>query len=105
MKMLNSSTIKDNSRFFDNDINKTPKTALTVGIGTIMDAKEVLIMANGLAKAKAIYDAVEGPITQASTISALQLHKDAIIVCDEDATNELKVKTVKYFKDMENHTL
>lgn len=105
LKMLNSSTIKDNSRFFDNDINKTPKTALTVGIGTIMDAKEVLIMANGLAKAKAIYDAVEGPITQASTISALQLHKDAIIVCDEDATNELKVKTVKYFKDMENHTL
>lgn len=98
IKTLNSTTIKDNSRFFNHNINLTPKTALTVGIGTIMDAEEVLIVATGLPKANAVRDAVEGPITQSSTISALQMHKKAIIVCDEEATNELKVKTVNYFK-------
>ena len=101
IKTLNSTTIKDNSRFFDYNIENTPTTALTVGIGTIMDSKEVVIVATGLAKASAVRDAIEGPITQASTISALQIHKKAVIVCDEDATNELKVKTVKYFKSIE----
>ncbi len=101
IKTLNSTTIKDNSRFFNHNIKLTPRTALTVGIGTIMDAEEVLIVATGLAKANAVRDAIEGPVTQASTISALQMHKKSIIVCDEEATNELKVKTVKYFKSIE----
>lgn len=101
IKTLNSITIRDNSRFFDCDISKTPKTALTVGVGTIMDSEEVVIMANGLSKAQAIYNAIEGPITQSCSISMLQLHKKAIIACDNDATSELKVKTVNYFNNIE----
>ena len=95
IKTLTSTTIKDNSRFFDYDIGKTPKTALTVGVGTIMNSREVIIMANGLSKADAIYSAIEGPITQLSPISMLQLHEKAIIVCDKEATNELKVSLNK----------
>ena len=101
IKTLNSSTLKDNSRFFNNDINLTPKTALTVGIGTIMDSEEIIILATGLSKAKAVQDVIEGPVTHNSPISILQMHKKAIIVCDEEATDELKVKTVRYFKDLE----
>lgn len=101
IKTLNKITLRDNSRFFNNDISLTPKTALTVGVGTILDSNEVIIVATGMHKSKAIQDVVEGVITHTSTITALQLHKKAIIVCDEDATNELKVKTVRYFKDLE----
>ena len=101
IKTLTSDTIIANSRFFDNDVNKVPKNALTVGVGTVLDAREVLILVNGHNKARALQDAVEGPVTQMWTISALQLHKHGIIVCDEAATDELKVGTYKYFKDIE----
>lgn len=101
MKSLTTDTIIANSRFFDNDVNKVPRLALTVGVGTVMDAKEVLIMVNGHNKARALQAAVEGPVTQAWTISALQLHPKAIIVADEAATDELKVATYRYFKDIE----
>ena len=83
------------------DVNKVPKNALTVGVGTVLDAREVLILVNGHNKARALQAAVEGPVTQMWTISALQLHKHGIIVCDEAATDELKVGTYKYFKDIE----
>lgn len=101
IKTLTSDTIIANSRFFDNDVNKVPKNALTVGVGTVLDAREVLILVNGHNKARALQAAVEGPVTQMWTISALQLHKHSIIVCDEAATDELKVGTYKYFKDIE----
>ena len=101
IKTLTSGTIIANSRFFDNDVNKVPKNALTVGVGTVLDAREVLILVNGHNKARALQAAVEGPVTQMWTISALQLHKHGIIVCDEAATDELKVGTYKYFKDIE----
>ena len=101
MKSLTTDTIIANSRFFDNDVNKVPRLALTVGVGTVMDAKEVLIMVNGHNKARALQAAVEGPVTQAWTISALQMHPKAIIVADEAATDELKVATYRYFKDIE----
>ena len=101
IKTLTSDTIIANSRFFDNDVNKVPKNALTVGVGTVLDAREVLILVNGHNKARALQAAVEGPLTQMWTISALQLHKHGIIVCDEAATDELKVGTYKYFKDIE----
>ena len=101
IKTLTSDTIIANSRFFDNDVNKVPKNALTVGVGTVLDACEVLILVNGHNKARALQAAVEGPVTQMWTISALQLHKHGIIVCDEAATDELKVGTYKYFKDIE----
>ena len=84
---------------------KVPKTALTVGVGTVMDAREVMILVNGHGKTRALQAAVEGPVTQAWTISALQTHRHGIIVCDEAATDELKVATYKYFKDIEKGNL
>lgn len=101
VKTLTTDTIIANSRFFDGDTNKVPKQALTVGVGTVMDAKEVLILVNGHAKARALQAAIEGGVTQMWTISALQMHRHGIIVCDEAATDELKVSTYKYFKDIE----
>lgn len=105
IKTLTTDTVIANSRFFDNDVNKVPKTALTVGVGTVLDAKEVLILVNGHHKARALYHAVEGPINQMWTISALQLHQKGIIVCDYDACYELKVGTYKYFLDIEHDNL
>ena len=104
-KTLTSDTIIANSRFFDNDVNKVPKTALTVGVGTVLDAKEVLIMVNGHNKARALQHAVEEPISHMWTISALQMHRKGIIVCDEAACDELKVGTYKYFLDIEKNHL
>lgn len=105
VKSLTTDTIIANSRFFDNDINKVPKTALTVGVATIMSAKEVLILANGHNKARALYHAVEGAVNHMWTISVLQMHPKGIIVCDDAATVELKVGTVNYFKDIEKTNL
>src|SRR5574344_2138460 len=104
-KTLTTDTIVANSRFFDNDVKKVPTTALTVGVGTVMSAREVMILCNGHNKARALQHAVEGGITQMWTISALQLHQHGIIVCDEAATDELKVATYKYFKDIEKDNL
>ncbi len=105
VKTLTTDTIIANSRFFGNDLAQVPKTALTVGIGTVMDAEEVLIIANGHNKARALYHAVEGAINHMWTISALQMHPQGIIVCDEDTTVELKVGTYNYFKDIEKDNL
>lgn len=104
-KTLTLDTIIANSRFFNNDVNQVPKTALTVGVGTILDSEEVLIIVNGHNKARALRHAVEEGINQMWTISALQMHRKGIIVCDEDATNELKVGTYKYFKDIEKNNI
>ncbi|MCI6161829.1 MAG: glucosamine-6-phosphate deaminase [Prevotellaceae bacterium] len=101
VKTLTTDTVIANSRFFDNDVNKVPKLALTVGVGTVMDAREVMILVNGHNKARALQAAIEGPVTHFWTISALQTHRYGIIVCDEAATDELKVSTYKYFKDIE----
>ncbi|MBQ8035191.1 MAG: glucosamine-6-phosphate deaminase [Bacteroidales bacterium] len=105
VKTLTQDTIIANSRFFNNDINLVPKTALTVGVGTIMDAQEVLILVNGHNKARALYQAVEGAVNHMWTISILQMHPKGIIVCDDASTDELKVGTVKYFKDIESKNL
>ncbi|ERK39779.1 glucosamine-6-phosphate deaminase [Segatella baroniae F0067] len=105
VKTLTTDTIIANSRFFDNDVNKVPKHALTVGVGTVMAAKEVMILVNGHHKARALQAAVEGPVTQAWTISALQQHPHAVIVADEAAAEELKVGTYRYFKDIEKDNL
>ena len=99
-KTLTTDTIIANCRFFDN-VNKVPKSALTVGVGTVMDAREVMILVNGHHKARALQAAVEGSVTHYWTISALQMHKHGIIVADEPACDELKVSTYKYFKDIE----
>ncbi|MDP0371999.1 glucosamine-6-phosphate deaminase [Glaesserella parasuis] len=103
IKTLTEDTLIANSRFFDNDVNKVPKFALTVGVGTFMDAEEVLILVTGYNKALALQACVEGAVNHLWTISVLQLHRRAVVVCDEPATQELKVKTVKYFKQLEKN--
>ena len=102
IKTLSYDTILANSWFFNNDISKVPTTALTVGVGTVMDAREVLIIITGFLKARALRQAVEGGISHMWTVSMLQMHRHAIIVCDDPATMELQVETVKYFKDIES---
>ena len=104
-KTLTTDTIVANSRFFENDLEKVPKTALTVGVGTVMDAREVMILVNGHAKCRALQAAVEGSVNHMWTISALQMHQHGIIVADEAACDELKVATYKYFKDIEKDNL
>lgn len=103
IKTLTEDTLIANSRFFNNDINQVPKFALTVGVGTLLDAEEVMILVTGYNKALALQACVEGAVNHLWTISALQLHKKAVVVCDEPATQELKVKTVKYFKQLERN--
>lgn len=104
-KTLTTDTIIANSRFFDDDVDKVPHYALTVGVGTVMDAREVMILVNGHHKARALQAAVEGSVTQMWTISALQMHQHGIIVADDPACDELKVGTYRYFKDIEKDNL
>ena len=101
IKTLSYDTILANARFFDDDIEKVPTTALTVGVGTVMDAKEVVLIITGFNKARALREVVEGGVNHMWTVSMLQLHRHAVIACDDDATMELQVETVKYFKEIE----
>ncbi|EGC35591.1 hypothetical protein DICPUDRAFT_91998 [Dictyostelium purpureum] len=103
IKTLTRDTIIVNSRFFDN-INQVPTRALTVGVGTIMDSREVVLIVTGHSKALALYKTIEEGVSHMWTASAIQMHKKAMIVCDDDATDELKVKTVKYFKEVETNS-
>lgn len=82
---LAESTIKDNCRFFDNDITKVPTQAVTQGIGTIMKAKNILLIATGANKAKAVKDMLEGPIDEACPASILQKHDNVTVILDEPA--------------------
>lgn len=86
---LHQSTITDNARFFDNDISKVPTQAVTQGIGTIMKAKNILLIATGSNKAKAVKDMIEGPIDEACPASILQNHQDVIVIVDEAAASLL----------------
>lgn len=101
MKTLTAETRKVNARFFDGDPSRVPATALTVGVGTVMDAKEVMVLVSGASKARALRHGVEFGVNHMWTISCLQLHPRAIIVCDDDATLELRVGTVRYFREIE----
>lgn len=105
VKTLTMDTIIANSRFFDNDIKKVPKTALTVGVKTVLDAEEVLLIISGHSKARALSKVIEEGVNHMWTVSALQLHPKGIIICDDASTYELKVGTVKYFKDIESENL
>jgi len=104
-KELTHDTILANSRFFDHDVEKVPKLALTVGVGTLLDSKEILTIINGYKKSQAAYYGIEGCVTQMWTISALQLHRKALLIVDEDAVSDLKVKTYRYFKDIESKNI
>ncbi len=105
VKTLTENTREVNSRFFNNDINAVPKLALTVGVGTVLSAREVVILATGAKKARAVKECVEGAYSHAWTITGLQVHPKGILVCDEGAAEELKVSTYRYFKDIEKDNL
>jgi glucosamine-6-phosphate deaminase len=94
-----------NARWFGNDTNKVPKTGLTMGVATIMDAEEVVMVISGFSKARALQKIVEAEVNHMWTVSMMQLHQHGMIVCDDEATAELKVGTVKYFKDIERDNL
>jgi len=101
VKTLTMDTIIANSRFFDNDINAVPRTALTVGVKTVLDSEEIVVIISGHSKARALAKVVEEGVNHMWTVSSLQLHPKSIIVCDDPSTVELKVGTVNYFKDIE----
>lgn len=103
VKTLTTETMKIKAKLFDNDIKKVPHTVLTVGIGTIMSAKEVLLLATGEAKARATKEAIEGAVNHRWAVSTLQMHRQGIYICDEAAASELEHDTVKYLKDIERN--
>lgn len=105
VKTLTYDTILANSRFFDNDVNKVPKKALTVGVKTVTDSDEVILLVNGHNKANALRMIVEEGVNHMWTASALQLHPKSMIVSEDKATVEMKVGTVNYFKDIEKDNL
>ena len=93
---LTPSTINDNARlFFKGKKSKVPTQALSMGVGTICEARKIILLAFGKGKADAIKNCVEGPMSQFCTASALQTHNDARIFCDEEAASKLKLK--KYY--------
>ncbi|CAI5771599.1 glucosamine-6-phosphate isomerase 1 [Podarcis lilfordi] len=100
VKTLAMDTILANARFFGGDLSRVPTMALTVGVGTVMDAREVMILITGAHKAFALYKAIEEGVSHMWTVSAFQQHPRTVFVCDEDATLELKVKTVKHFQGL-----
>src|SRR6185503_11975846 len=91
LKTLAKSTIDDNARFFKSR-DEVPIYAITMGVGTIMEARKILLLANGKNKADAVAQAVEGPVTSMITASALQMHPDATVYVDEEAAGELKMR-------------
>ncbi|MBQ9036277.1 MAG: glucosamine-6-phosphate deaminase [Erysipelotrichaceae bacterium] len=86
---LNESTIKDNARFFDDDISKVPTQAITMGISNVMAAKKIILIANGENKANAIRATVMGPVDEKVPASVLQNHPDVVIIIDEEAGSSL----------------
>lgn len=89
LKTLTEQTIKDNTRFFDNEAD-VPRFAITMGVGTILEAKQIILLANGANKAEILAQAIEGPVSAQVSASALQLHRDVIVIVDEEAGAKLK---------------
>lgn len=87
---LTEKTRSDNARFFEDDINKVPTHAITMGIATIMKAKKILLVASGANKADAVAAMVNGPIDEACPASVLQNHGDVVVIVDEAAAAKLK---------------
>ena len=98
VKTLAQETVRDNARFFE-DENDVPRMAITMGVGTILEARRCLLLALGEKKAEAVRDAIEGPITAQVTASALQLHRDVVVVLDEPAAS--KLERLEYYNEVE----
>ena len=105
IQKLTEETKTANARFFGGDPAKVPSSAVTVGVGTVMDAREVVIIVSGKNKARALKKVVEEGVNHMWTLSCLQMHPRATIVCDEDAAEEMKAVTVEYFRDIEHQTM
>jgi glucosamine-6-phosphate deaminase len=84
LKTLTAETVRDNARFFGGE-HEVPRLAITMGVGTILESRQCLLLAAGASKAKAIRETIEGPITAQITASALQMHRDVIAILDEEA--------------------
>ncbi len=89
LKTLTKQTIEDNARFFDN-LDEVPRFAITMGVGTILEAREIIMLANGAKKADIVAQAIEGPITAQVSASALQMHRHVTVIVDAEAGSKLK---------------
>ncbi len=98
---LTQDTIEVNARFFGGDTSQVPRRAMSVGVGTVCGAREVLILAFGSKKARVVKEAVEGAMSHYVTLSALQAHQNGTVLLDEPAAGELKVNSYRYFKAVE----
>lgn len=98
---LTQDTIEVNARFFGGDTNLVPKRAMSVGVATVCSSSEVLILAFGGKKARAVKDAIEGSVSHCVTLSALQLHENGTVVLDDPAASNLMVSSYRYFKAIE----
>ena len=96
IKTLTEQTRIDNARFFDGDIDQVPHHVITQGIGTILEARHLVLLATGEGKADAVAATVEGPVAAVCPASALQLHPHATVVVDEAAASKLKL--ADYFR-------
>ncbi len=90
IKTLARQTIDDNARFFDS-VDDVPIYAITMGVGTILDARRIILLANGANKSSAVAAAVEGPVTSMCTASVLQNHADTTFFLDTEAASQLKM--------------
>jgi glucosamine-6-phosphate deaminase len=98
LKTLASETVRDNARFFERP-ELVPRLAVTMGVGTILESRQCLVLACGKSKASAIRATVEGPVTAQVTASALQLHRNVVCIVDEDAAGELSRRD--YYREVE----
>ena len=95
LKTLTKQTIEDNARFFKK-AEDVPRYAITMGVGTIMEARTCILLASGKSKAATVTQSIEGPVTSMVTASALQMHPDAVFILDEDAAKDLELN--EYYK-------
>jgi len=102
VKTLAPATIRDNARFFSAD-EEQPHLSITMGIGTILDSHQSILLATGKAKAAAIAATVEGPLTAACPASALQMHPNAVVVVDEEAASQLQ--NSEFYKHVERENV
>lgn len=98
VKTLMAATRRDNARFFDDNIDAVPRHVITQGIGTILDARHLVLIATGAVKADIVALAIEGPITSMVPASALQLHPHTTVVLDEEAADKLTLSS--YYREM-----
>ncbi|GHA18533.1 glucosamine-6-phosphate deaminase [Oceanisphaera arctica] len=102
---LTEATRQDNARFFDHDPGLVPTTAVTIGLGTLLEAEEVMILVTGQHKAQVLRAAVEESVNPDWPISCLQLHARCLVVCDADARMALKPNTLTGFARQEHSPL